>query len=55
MQTNGHCPAAADSDLAARAYLSMEVGTLLWWLEDPSRASAEDLIETLVLLHPATS
>lgn len=44
-----------DVDLAARAYLSMEVGTLLWWLEDPRRARAEALVDTLVRLHPVTA
>ena len=42
-----------DPELAARAYLGMEVGLLLWWLEDPKRAQAEGLVETLVRLHPA--
>ena len=42
-----------DADLAARAYLSMEVGTLLWWLEDQSRATPTGLIDTLSRLHPA--
>jgi AcrR family transcriptional regulator len=44
-----------DSDLAARAYLSMEVGTLLWWLEDQSRATPNGLIDTLSRLHPASA
>ncbi len=39
--------------LAARAYQSMEVGTLLWWLEDTERASMTEIVETLVRLHPA--
>jgi AcrR family transcriptional regulator len=41
-----------DPTLAARAYLAMETGMLLWWLEDPGRASAERLVETLVRGHP---
>jgi AcrR family transcriptional regulator len=52
LQSKNQVPAELDVDLAARAYLSMEVGTLLWWLEDPSRASAQDLVATLVRLHP---
>jgi len=54
LQREARLPADLDVDLAARAYLSMEVGTLLWWLEDPSRASATRIVETLVRLHPAT-
>jgi len=53
LQKAGRIAAELDADLAARAYLSMEVGTLLWWLEDPSRASAEGVIDTLARLHPA--
>jgi AcrR family transcriptional regulator len=53
LQQAGRLPADLDPDLAARAYLSMEVGTLLWWLEDPSRASATTLVDTLARLHPA--
>lgn len=53
LQQQGRLAAELDVDLAARAYLSMEVGTLLWWLEDPSRASAAGLVDTLTRLHPA--
>lgn len=54
LQHDGQLSTDLDVDLAARAYLSMEVGTLLWWLEDPSRATAEDLAETLARLHPVS-
>jgi AcrR family transcriptional regulator len=53
LQRAGRIPRDLDVDLAARAYLSMEVGTLLWWLEDPSRAGPEGLVNTLTQLHPA--
>ena len=53
LQRDGQISAELDAALAARAYLSMEVGTLLWWLEDPSRASAAGIADTLVRLHPA--
>jgi AcrR family transcriptional regulator len=53
LQRVGRLPAELDPDLAARAYLSMEVGTLLWWLEDPSRAGRAGLVDTLARLHPA--
>jgi AcrR family transcriptional regulator len=53
LQQAGRLPPELDADLAARVYLSMEVGTLLWWLEDPSRASPAGLVDTLAHLHPA--
>lgn len=53
LQAAGQVDAALDAELAARAYLSMEVGTLLWWLEDPSRAELGSLVDTLVRMHPA--
>lgn len=52
-QARGQLDPALDPDLAARAYLAMESGLLLWWLEDPKRASEASLVETLVRLHPA--
>jgi len=55
LQTQGLVQLGLDVDLAARAYLSMEVGMLLWWREDPSRAQADQLVETLVELHPLQS
>lgn len=53
LQSSGQIPAELDADLAARAYLSMEVGMLLWWLEDSSRASAVRIVDTLARMHPA--
>ena len=37
---------------AARAWWAMMSGTLIWWLEDPSRVPRERLLETLTHLHP---
>jgi AcrR family transcriptional regulator len=53
IQRAGRIGADIDVALAARAYLSMEVGTLLWWLEDVSRASGVGIVDTLSALHPA--
>jgi AcrR family transcriptional regulator len=53
MQQAGQIAADLDVELAARAYLSMEVGMLLWWLEDSKRTSADGLVDTLSRLHPA--
>jgi AcrR family transcriptional regulator len=53
LQSAGRVDPGLDPELAARAYLAMEVGTLLWWIEDPARASIGDLVATLSRLHPA--
>lgn len=53
LQRAGRVHADLDVELAARAYLSMEAGTLLWWLEDRGRCREADLVATLVRLHPA--
>lgn len=55
LQADGEVEAGLDPDLAARAYLAMEVGTVLWWLDDRTRARQPDLVETLARLHPAVS
>ena len=55
LQAAGRIDPDLNPDLAARAYLSMEVGTLLWWLEDPTRAELAGLVDTLMRLHPAVS
>jgi AcrR family transcriptional regulator len=52
MQAGGDLDPDIDVDLAARAYAAMEAGLLLWWLEAPERAIAEDLVATLVRMHP---
>jgi AcrR family transcriptional regulator len=52
-QRTGVVDPTLDTALAARAYLAMETGLLLWWLEDPKRTSADRLVETLVRAHPA--
>jgi len=46
---------ALDHPTAAAAFHAMQTGLLLWWLEDRSRASREQLVDTLVRLHPAVA
>lgn len=55
LQRRGALPKDLDAELAARAYHSMEVGTLLWWIENPRRAPKAQLVQTLSLLHPAVA
>jgi len=40
--------------VAARAWWSMISGTVVWWLEDPSRTTRQELVDTLAALHPAS-
>ena len=54
LQRAGRIDGGLDVELAARAYLSMEAGMLLWWLEDRKRVEEAGLVETLVRLHPAS-
>lgn len=55
LQARGELDAGIDVDLAARAYSATEVGTILWWLDDPERAEADELVDTLVRLHPVVA
>lgn len=55
LQRAGRIDGGLDAELASRAYLSMEAGMLLWWLEDPKRVEEGVLVETLVRLHPASA
>ncbi len=52
LQAAGAIDRGLDVELAARAYQAMEVGTILWWLDDPGRASPDALVATLARLHP---
>jgi AcrR family transcriptional regulator len=38
--------------VAAQALIASWTRIVAWWVEDPSRASREDVVETLVRLHP---
>ncbi len=40
--------------VGAQALAGMWVRAVTWWLEDPSRAPREAVLETLVRLHPVT-
>ncbi len=55
LQQAGQLDPDLNVDLASRAYAAAEVGMLLWWLEDPTRSEARELIETLVRLHPVVA
>jgi AcrR family transcriptional regulator len=52
LQAEGRIDPTLNVDLASRAYAATEVGTILWWLDDPDRGEADELVETLLRLHP---
>jgi AcrR family transcriptional regulator len=50
-QEDGAFPADLDPVVCARAHVGMTAHLIDWWTQDPSRASREDVIETLVRLQ----
>lgn len=52
-QEAGRFLPGAHPAVAAQAYAAMVTRVLAWWVEDPTRASREDVIETLLGLHPS--
>lgn len=53
LQRAGQIASDIDPAVAARAFTEMQLTVVAWWLEDPSAATREALIETLIRLHPA--
>jgi TetR/AcrR family fatty acid metabolism transcriptional regulator len=49
----GRTPPGLHAGAAAQAHAAMLTRVLAWWVEDPSRASREEIIHTLLLLHPS--
>jgi AcrR family transcriptional regulator len=47
----GRFPAGLEPAVCARAHVGMTAHLIDWWTQDPSRASREDVIETLVRLR----
>jgi AcrR family transcriptional regulator len=50
-QEEGRFPADLDPGVCARAHVGMTAHLIDWWTQDPSRASREHIIETLVRLQ----
>lgn len=42
------------SAAAAQAIVGMATRVISWWVEDPERAPREEVVETLIALHPAS-
>jgi AcrR family transcriptional regulator len=55
LQALGRLDPGLDPEAAARAQLAMQSGVVLWWLEDPAARNRDQVIETLVRLHPAVA
>ena len=48
----GDAPADLAPAVAAQALAAMTTRVIAWWVEDPSRASREAVVETLLRMHP---
>lgn len=42
------------SAVAAQAIVGMATRVIAWWLDDPEAVSREEVVETLIALHPAS-
>ena len=49
----GELADAVHPAVAAQAFAAMTTRVLAWWVEDPTRATREEVIETLLGLHPS--
>jgi AcrR family transcriptional regulator len=47
-QREGATPSSVDPDVAAQAIVGMWSRVLAWWVEDPSRATRDQVIDTLI-------
>ena len=50
-QEDGSFPSDLDPAVCARAHVGMTAHLIDWWTQEPSRASREDVVETLVRLR----
>ncbi len=53
LQQAGELEPDLSVEIAAKGFASMQSGVLLWWIENPSRATRDELVDTLTRLHPA--
>jgi AcrR family transcriptional regulator len=51
-QGEGRADPGLHAAVAAQALLAMWTHVLAWWVEDPSRAPRDSVVETLVRMHP---
>ena len=55
LKRQGQLDGAIDPEMAARGFAGLQNSILLWWLEEPRAQSRDQVIETLVRLHPAVA
>jgi AcrR family transcriptional regulator len=48
----GQLPSELQAAVAAQAIAAMHSRVIAWWVEDPTRATRDELIETLCRMHP---
>lgn len=51
-RARGEAPADVHPAVAAQALAAMTTRVIAWWVEDPSRASREEIVATLLRMHP---
>jgi TetR/AcrR family fatty acid metabolism transcriptional regulator len=51
--TAGLLPSRLHPAVAAQALLGQASRVIAWWVEDPARASQEEIVDTLLQMHPA--
>jgi hypothetical protein len=49
----GQVAAELHPPVAAQAIAAMHSRVIAWWVEDPSRSTRDEVIETLCRMHPA--
>ena len=49
----GELPRSLHPAVAAQALLGQTSRVIAWWVEDPSRATSEEVVDSLLHLHPA--
>ena len=49
----GQVAAELHPSVAAQAIAAMHSRVIAWWMEDPARATRDEVIETLCRMHPA--
>lgn len=49
----GELPGRLHTGVAAQALLGQTARVIAWWVEDPSRASRDEIVDSLLQMHPA--
>jgi len=49
----GELPGRLHTGVAAQALLGQTARVIAWWVEDPGRASSDEIVDSLLQMHPA--